>query len=89
MKNLEKKVTFSNTGIKNKVNDYAEYLFQKKYNRNDLEKSDFIKYMEITIQNSKEWLSKCKEKAKKRNIPLDEMIYLDAVWTYEEHLKQK
>ncbi|MBI9039477.1 MAG: hypothetical protein JEY97_15205 [Bacteroidales bacterium] len=89
MKIFYKEEKISKTGIKNKVSKHTEYLFQKKYKRNELEKSDFIKYVEISIRNSKEWLSKCEEKAVKRKISLEEMIHLDAVWTYEEHLRQK
>jgi len=88
-KKFRKEIKSSKTGIKNKVNDYAEYLFQKKYKRNELEKPDFIKYVEISIRNSKEFLPIIKEKARKRNITLEEMIHLDAIWTYEEHLRQK
>jgi len=89
LKPLKEDAKLENTNIKDKVNRHAEYLFQKKYDRNDLEKSDFIKYVEISIRNSKEFLPKCEEKARKRNITLEEMIHLDAVWTYEEYLKKK
>jgi hypothetical protein len=37
----------------------------------------------VAIKNSPEWLEKVKEKADKRNIPLDSMILLDAIWMVE------
>lgn len=39
-----------------------------------------IDYYIYSINNTPDWLSKCKEKAKQKNITTDSMILLDAIW---------
>jgi hypothetical protein len=46
-----------------------------------------IKQIEIQIRSDKDWLNLVKTKAKERKISLDEMIHIDAKWTYEQYNK--
>jgi hypothetical protein len=46
-----------------------------------------IKKIELQIRSDKDWLNLVKKKAKERKISLDEMIHIDAKWTYEQYNK--
>ena len=45
--------------------------------------------MKEYIKNDKEWHEQIKAKANERNISLDSMITLDAIWTYEQKYNAK
>ncbi|HNS17125.1 MAG TPA: hypothetical protein PKH94_00775 [Bacteroidales bacterium] len=44
---------------------------------------------ERDIRNNKEWMETIKAKASKRNISVDEMIHLDAVWMVDKKLNEE
>ncbi len=48
------------------------------------ERATRILEVERYIRNNKEWMELIREKAAKRNITIDEMIHLDAVWMVEK-----
>ncbi|MEI7499224.1 MAG: hypothetical protein WCK84_02145 [Bacteroidota bacterium] len=68
----------------------AEYTFYTKYN-NLPGKSylDSIDYIALTIRNSPEWLSQVEKKARERNIGLDSMVMLDAIYSYNQSKKNQ
>lgn len=52
-------------------------------------KDSVITTMKEYIKNDKEWHEQIKAKANERNISLDSMITLDAIWTYEQKYNAK
>lgn len=74
--------------------DLKRYILNPKYrknysseNYNDFQKSRVIKdvkYYKRLISKSPEWMNAIKQKAIDRNIPLDSMIYLDALYKADE-----
>jgi hypothetical protein len=57
-------------------------LENKFYYSEEIKKILVTKYVE-DIKSSKEWMEIIREKAIKRNIPVDSMVYIDAVWMVE------
>ena len=53
------------------------------------EREAMIMEAERNIRNNKEWMALIKEKAAKRNITVDEMIHLDAVWMVDKKQHEK
>ncbi len=53
------------------------------------ERAALILEAERNIRNSREWMETIKAKAAKRNISVDEMIHLDAVWMVDKKLNEK
>jgi hypothetical protein len=67
----------------------AEFVFFKAYDNLDGKSAeDSIQYIRLTIRNSPEWLAIIAKKAVERNIPIDSMMMLDAIYTYNQ-LKKK
>ncbi len=74
--------------IKKFVFDFDNYSAEKIAAHKDLADTTSIAYFERRIRLDKSWLQSVKEKAEKRNIPLDSMIYLDALWLVEQERKK-
>jgi len=53
------------------------------------ERAAMIAEAERNIRNNKEWMELIREKAAKRNITVDEMIHIDAVWMADKKLREK
>jgi hypothetical protein len=68
--------------------DYENKLNEKYNYYQSLLDTNSVNSIMRKIKLNKEWLADVKKKALERNIPIDSMIYLDAVWTFEE-LKKK
>ena len=68
----------------------AEYTFYNDYNNiQNKNIEDSIAYIAINIKNNPEWLQQVNEKAKARNVPLEEMIEQDARYQYEQQRKKE
>lgn len=66
---------------------YEDYqLNPEKYQQNE---AAMIPILMMSIRQSPDWLEKVKEKAEAQNIPLNEMIKMDASWIYENQIKKK
>lgn len=68
---------------------YLHYLDMSKNPNSFMSKEEHITLLMMSIKNTPEWLAKVKAKAIERNIPLDEMIRLDAEWMYNEKYGNK
>ena len=66
----------------------AEFTFYNNYD-NLPNKSywDTIRYVTLKIRNSAGWLSQVAKKAHDRDIPLDSMLVLDAIYSYDQSKK--
>lgn len=53
------------------------------------ERAAMIAEAERNIRNNREWMDLIREKAAKRNVSVDEMIHLDAVWMVDKKLSEK
>lgn len=70
-------------------NLYNEFRGISSISHND---STLIKKVNNTIKNikaNKKWYKQIEEKAGKRNIPVDSMLYIDALWQVKKNLKKK
>jgi len=66
----------------------AEYSFFNEYNSiQNKNMEDSVAYIAMTIKNNRDWLNKVNEKAKARNISLEEMIDIDARYQYRQQKK--
>jgi len=54
-------------------------------NQEEVNKAKSVNDWINDIKNNPEWLAQCVEKAKQRNISLDEMIAMDAKFSYEQY----
>ncbi len=52
-------------------------------------RNTYIKQFEKSIRNTPDWLNQVKEKAKKKGVSLDSMIYLDAKWMANQKLRNE
>ena len=75
--------------IKKYMADYTAYpQFRQKQQSEEVRGLQHIlpntmEYYELKIRKDGDWLNKVKEKAKQKNIPVDSMIKLDAIWMVE------
>jgi len=68
----------------------AEYTFFTNYpNLTGKTSLDTIQYIALTIKNSPEWLALVEKKATERNIGLDSMVMIDAIYTYDQSKKNR
>jgi hypothetical protein len=66
----------------------AEYTFYSNYSNLQGKSSlDTIQYIAATIKRTPDWLAAVEKKAQDRNIAIDSMIMLDAIYTYDQSKK--
>jgi mannosyltransferase len=81
LKKVDYTEQFSGVKVTTYVNYNSEELDQLVVEELKYQKS--IRYYIGRIKNDENWLAAVKEKAEEKNIPLDSMIYLDAVYMVE------
>ncbi len=64
---------------------YQDYLLHPELYS---DKEDMIPMLMMTIRNTPDWYATVAAKAAKQNIPVDEMLRMDAVWIYESKQKE-
>ncbi len=69
--------------------DHVYDLITEEGRRAASERAALITEAERNIRNNKDWMELIKEKAVKRNVTVDEMIHLDAVWMVDKQLSSK
>lgn len=76
-----------NISIEERIRMEAEFLLYEDYQRNPgkyTRKEDLITILMMGIRGTPDWYAKVKEKAIERNIPLDQMVRMDAEWLYND-----
>lgn len=78
--------------LEQRIDLEAQYLLYEdfkmhpeKYTR----KEELLSILMMSIRQSPDWLAKVQKKAETKNIPLDEMIRMDAEWIYNEKYGKK
>jgi hypothetical protein len=73
--------------IEDRVRMEAEFLLYEDYQRNPdkyARKEDLITIFMMSIRGTPDWYAKVEEKARSRNISVDQMIRMDAEWLYND-----
>jgi hypothetical protein len=73
--------------IEQRIRMEAEFLLFEDYQKHPekyTRKEDLISILMMSIRGTPEWFDAVKEKAAERNIPLDEMVRMDAEWIYND-----
>jgi len=84
-KSVEQKLT-----LEKMIRVNAEYMFLSNYqNIEGKGRQDSIEYLRLGIKNNPGWMTKITRKAKKHNIPVDSMILLDAIYSYDQSKKKQ
>jgi len=82
-----------NMPLPDRIEKEAEFLLYEDYQlapeKYKHDETAMISILMMSIRQSPEWLEKVKEKAQAQNIPLSEMIKMDATWIYENQIKQQ
>ncbi|MFZ4521605.1 MAG: alginate O-acetyltransferase AlgX-related protein [Bacteroidales bacterium] len=72
------------------IRENAQYSFLSSYSNLPGKTSrDTIQYIRLGIWSNSDWLANVKEKAKKWNIPVDSVMLLDAINSYEQSKKKQ
>ncbi|OQX72117.1 MAG: hypothetical protein B6D61_15135 [Bacteroidetes bacterium 4484_249] len=89
LNSVSKKAIERNISKEEMIQREAEWLYFQ-YLKEKTEKSRFewIEYLKYSIRHDTNSYNLVKEKARKRNIPVKEMIQKDAVWQYEEKINK-
>ena len=67
----------------------AEYMFYNNYDKLPGKSYwDTIQYLTLTIRNNGPWIAEIEKKARRLNIPLDSMVTMDAIYSYEQSKKK-
>ena len=75
--------------IKKYIFNYNTYPAQRQNLWVEKKSDNSIEYFEKKIRNSPDWLKQVIEKAKARNIPINIMIRMDAIWSHEHSNEKK
>ncbi|MBZ0243662.1 MAG: hypothetical protein K8F24_10640, partial [Bacteroidales bacterium] len=82
-----------NMPLPDRIEKEAEFLLYEDYQlapqKYQQDETAMIPILMMSIRQSPEWLEKVREKAVAQNIPLNEMIRMDATWIYENQIKKK
>jgi len=83
---FQEKADKNNVSIKKQIDIDAAWLSRNHIKENQL-KDDEIQLIVTKIKKNPKWMKSIEKKAKEREIPIDEMIYRDAYWTYQKKKK--
>ena len=85
--------SIKNMPLPDRIEKEAEFLLYEDYQlspeKYQQDETAMIAILMMNIRQSPEWLEKVKEKAVAQDIPLDEMIKMDATWIYENQFKKQ
>ncbi|GAH97527.1 unnamed protein product, partial [marine sediment metagenome] len=81
---LQKKSEIESISLDTMISNHAKSIFEN----SELEKYKkqiIVNKLEESIRSKPDMMKYIEKKARKRNIDLDSMIYLDAVWLFENN----
>ncbi len=79
-----KEARLRGTTIEEMILEHAEYLLLEELKeKSDRTYEEYIQYYELTIKKDPQWYATIKAKAEAGHIGVEEMLRLDAIWTYE------
>ncbi|MEI7980668.1 MAG: hypothetical protein WCI71_03385 [Bacteroidota bacterium] len=75
--------------VETMIREDAAYVFYSNFSTLDSKSyTDTIDYIIMKIKNDTAWLALIEKKAQSQNIPVDSMLFRDAVYTYEQSKKK-
>jgi hypothetical protein len=87
---MVKKAHLQQQPLEKVIRSDAEYTFYTNYDALPGKSYlDTIQHLAITIKNNAEWLAVVEQKARKFNIPVDTVVMMDAVYSYNQSKKKQ
>ncbi len=87
---MVKKAREQNRPLEQLIREDAEYTFLANYEKlKGKRRQDTIRYLQFSIRSNPNWLANVTQKAKSWNIPVDSVMLLDAIYSYDQSKKKQ